>query len=653
MAHQTFPVEPRTPWLAISFGCCASHRGSTEDDGAVLRAKGETEMRICYDQPQPVAQPRAEPIYARPNTSHSMSRHVSQWVISGREFATRASSRASIHTIHKPRTSHSKNRPSIGRPTEFRKTDGLDGFDGIQSMLDEAPMPIRRRRSFQPLELSIYLPDGRLSPLPDFSTVEWDKLPAELEIPAQALVRDRDSRTNSISSNPSTSSYLIQRKPVGSGSRRSSVQSQNSIQQSRPVSASLPFMVEESKSRPDSSISNPNALQRSSTHSSLASPRRITSRLSSPSRSRANTANSERGSLRKAKTDVDEAIRELNTIVEERRADAYRSNNQSPALINRPPPSPSHHVPLIAPSLRMRVRSETLSDIGSAFSVPLASKPLPTPPPPPMSNPLSRATTKLSLTPPSHTPTGGPLTSNPITPPTPTIPTPTTPIHRLGAWLKRSIPTTPTSPSFFKTSSSTSKSQTPPATTPSQAPFYQCTPSLPPSRGTATGTNNTTPASRPTTAGSRTVVHTRQDSNDTATVTLFSTSASGSYPSTPALSTRSNSPSPSHKSPYSPQSPETPATPARINLLKGEGKTRRVPAPLSLAKEKEMMVEVEVPLGSARSVASTRSGRSLKPPPSPNYALLRGMEIPVRTGGVGKRESALSASPVSPVGVAF
>ena len=41
--------------------------------------------------------------------------------------------------------------------------------------------------------------------------------------------------------------------------------------------------------------------------------------------------------------------------------------------------------------------------------------------------------------------------------------------------------------------------------------------------------------------------------------------------------------------------------------------------------------QIEAALGSARSVASTRSARSLKPPQSPNYGLLRGMEISARS----------------------
>ncbi|KAK3201306.1 hypothetical protein GRF29_185g518668 [Pseudopithomyces chartarum] len=609
-------------------------------------------MNICYDQPKAVELPRAEPTSPRPATTHSVSRHVSQWVATSRDFASRASSRTSVHTLTRPRKSHSKiRRLSISGPTDFRHDSGYDGAEGMQSMLDDASEPIRRRRSFRPLELSIYLPDGRLSPLPDFGYDEWGEMP---QVPAEAFVRNRDSRTNSITLDPATSSYLVQRKPVGSGSRRSSVQSTQSVQ-SRPLSvtlSSLPLLQQEHKSQAESVRSiTPSGLQRRGT----LSPPRMLSRLPSPSRARSNTAPSRPASLRRVKTDVDEAIRELNTIVEERRADAFRSRNQSPAFTNRPPPSPSSHVPAIAPLLRMHVRSETLSDIGSAFSVPLATKPLPPPPPPPVPGRLPR---RLTLAPPSRN-FSGPLDSNPITPPTPTVPTPTTPIHRLGAWIKRSLPNTPSLKS--PASTSTSKPSTPKSA--GSRSFYQCEaqPPLPLS-------------SRPSSAGSRTIVHSRHTSAETATVTLMSTS---SYPSTPSLSS-----SPRH-SPHSsihsirsirsvkmlssspppdkhPLERESLAAPVRVSLLKGNGKTRRVPAPLVLAKEKEMLVEAS--LGSARSIASmsSRSSRvselrrgreSLKPPPSPNYGILRGMEIGARQEGVSQHLGMLPSP--GAVGVAF
>ncbi|CAI6330681.1 unnamed protein product [Periconia digitata] len=646
----------KAPWLALTMaGCCASKKDLVDsedvENSRALKSNG-TSMQICYEQPQPISQPIASPTIARPPTSSTtMSRHLSQWASQSREFATRASSRASVHTLSltRPRKSHPRARPSIGRPTDFRHTNSVDG---IQSMLDEATIPVRRRRSFRPLELSIYLPDGRLSPLPDFEEDGWVKKPA------QALVRNRDSATDSISSGSGASEWLVQRKPVGSGSRRSSVQSTQSSQ-SRPPSDTfsvLPFLLEEPES---SNVSTPTLVRRSHTSSTLSSSRRALSRLSSPSpsRARSSTAPSSRPvSLRKFKTDrdtpsddVDAAIRELNTIVEERRADAYRSANFGSRFDNLPPPSPSSHVPAIAPSLRMKVRSETLSDIGSAFSAPLVTKALPTPPKKP-----------LRLEPPKRT-FSGPLDSNPVTPPTPNIP------NRLGAWIKRSLPPTPSSTSVFRTAPSTpsfkslksaksikslrsSKTNTP------STPFYQCQPASlhqdpsqqyfamehPSSHRSSTASSSTMTVTEVATT------HTRQ----TSAATILS-----SYPSTPSLtSIRSHSPTSSLDSSSYPAT--IPSTPAAKPV-----KTRRVPAPLVLAKDNKDL-RIEACLGSARSFASSTSSRasrdayrrgSLKPPQSPNYGILRGMEICARQEGVlmngGLNEKVLPSP--GAVGVAF
>lgn len=572
----------------MRFGCCAP-KEDVDAGRQALQANGESEMQIIYDQPQSISPPRVEPMhYARPSTSHSMRRHVSQWVDTSRDFATRASSRASFSTLTRPRRSHStRARPSIGRPTNFQHFDNGLNLDGIHSMFEDAPLPIRRNRSFRRLELSIYLPDGcgRLSPLPDFDDDEtWGLTKVDLERPAQALVRVRDSRTNSMASDGSE--YRIQRKPVASTlasvshSRHSSIQSQlsygTSATHERRLSGTtmntmqtplLSTWTEEPKASSDSILEKP-TIRRSNTSGTL-SPARVLSRLPSPSRCRANTAPSRPGSLRRTKTDVDDAIRELNTIVEERRASAYRSQAHSPALINRPPPSPSHHVPSIAPSMRMHVRSETLSDIGSAFSAPLSSnKSSPT-----TFNTTRRRTTGLTLAPPSRDSTMA-LCSNPVTPPAPNSPNKS--MSRLTTWLRRSISasTTPTSPSAPKSSSSTE-------------PFYRRDPP--------------TSASRPSTATSNTTYHARQDStesNSTATVTLFSASSVTSRAASPDFSTVPTK------------------SPAR--------KTKRVPAPLTLVKE----LAIEAPLRSGRSI------RDLKPPVSPNVNLLRGMEIVAKDVGM-------------------
>jgi len=60
-------------------------------------------------------------------------------------------------------------------------------------------------------------------------------------------------------------------------------------------------------------------------------------------------------------SDVEKEVLELNTIVEERRAEGNRVRSRD-----------SRHIPAVAPSMQVGVRSETLNDIGSALSRPLA-----------------------------------------------------------------------------------------------------------------------------------------------------------------------------------------------------------------------------------------------------------------------------------------
>jgi hypothetical protein len=99
-------------------------------------------------------------------------------------------------------------------------------------------------------------------------------------------------------------------------------------------------------------------LSTSSSHSTLVDQRstRNTPRLQ---RKRSNQSKGSFGNTEDS--DVEKEVLELNTIVEERRAE----NNK-----NR---SPTGHVPAVAPSMEVRARSQTLTDIGSALSRPLAA----------------------------------------------------------------------------------------------------------------------------------------------------------------------------------------------------------------------------------------------------------------------------------------
>lgn len=544
------------------------------------------------------------PLAPRPTAGQLVSQHISQWVTSSREYAARASSRASLSTLTRPKRSHS--RPNISGPTNFQH---FDGFESLEYMVTGTSSNTRRR-SFRPLQLSMYGTDGcgRLSPLPDFQHEEnWTTKPSPLSMPTQARVRGSEMATRPYFSN--SSSHNIVRKPVGSCSKHSSMQSlQSMTTHERRFSGStvgttttpaLPSWSEEPEASVDLVVRGPGLLRRSRT-SGASTPARVLSRLPSPSRGRANTAPARPNSLRRTHSDVDEAIRELNTIVEERRASTYRSQIQAPALSNRIPPSPSHHVPHFAPSMRMHVRSETLSDIGSAFSVPLANKPLPDPPT--SLTPMLRRAPNFSLYPPARNFTG-PLTSNPITPPPPKTASSTssTSLHRLSNWLRRSSsrPTTP------KSSIST--------------PFYKVeyppVPALP---------------SRPSTSESRTTYHGRQDSADSAKTGTTTVTLVSSY-----STARSQSPD------------LDPAPHARVNVLKGNGRVRRVPAPLTIDVDKE----VEVALSSERSTRSARGMREMWPPLSPSYGILPGQEMFAKDVGLhsGRR---FPPSP-SMVGVAF
>ncbi|CAN9173503.1 unnamed protein product [Alternaria alternata] len=286
------------------------------------------------------------------------------------------------------------------------------------------------------------------------------------------------------------------------------------------------------------------------------------------------------GSLRRTKTDVDDAIRELNTIIEERRASAYRTNAQSPALVNRPPPSPSHHVPYIAPSMRMHVRSETLSDIGSAFSAPpelqaASHHPRGRHPSPPGNNGTQARTTFL-----------------------------------LPHWSLELE-------SHYTTTTRHTQCTNRPARGLDQVLDLHSGIQL------ASYNPKTADSLRVRTATRPSHLAFAQESNGTATVTLFSTS----YPST-----RSSSPT---------NSLSTVATSSPPRKL------RRVPAPLTLVKEKEITAEAGLLSG-----RSTRGFMNEKPPMSPNFDLLKGMEISAKDVGVNGRRSLMTLSPGA-VGVAF
>lgn len=105
-----------------------------------------------------------------PTPPPTMPSHISQLVSHGRNLASRASGRASL---------------SVRRKTPSRLV-----ISTPQPALTAPQDRAYRRRSFRPLELSIYLPSNRLSDLPAFDALTFTDA-GEIKFPPRALVRTR------------------------------------------------------------------------------------------------------------------------------------------------------------------------------------------------------------------------------------------------------------------------------------------------------------------------------------------------------------------------------------------------------------------------------------------------------------------------------
>jgi hypothetical protein len=178
----------------------------------------EREMKICHHQPHLVPPMKLVFYDDMPATPQPPPpSQLSQLVAQGRNLASRASGRASLSVRKKP-----SSRPSISGPIPIQSADDL---------------PFRRRNQYRPLELSIYLPDNRLSDLPDFNVADFDDL-GEIRLPAKALTRSkseerlRHSPSPSLSKNLTTSMVGERQLDYWQNGRSSSV-----ISTSRPPSA--------------------------------------------------------------------------------------------------------------------------------------------------------------------------------------------------------------------------------------------------------------------------------------------------------------------------------------------------------------------------------------------------------------------------------
>lgn len=106
---------------------------------------------------------------------------LSHWVLQGKDFASKASDRASV-TIKKKLS-----KQNISAPLPITTTNYIPS----------------QWHHFRPLELSIYIPGNRLSDLPQFEHVDFTDL-GEIQVPPKALIRTRSENVSHSFSKPTS-----------------------------------------------------------------------------------------------------------------------------------------------------------------------------------------------------------------------------------------------------------------------------------------------------------------------------------------------------------------------------------------------------------------------------------------------------------------
>ena len=132
-----------------------------------------------------------------PPTPQAVTSQIFSFITHSKGPTSQASGRASLSTRRKPpgRLTISHPQPALTAPEDLAY----------------------RRRSFRPLELSIYMPSNRLSELPEFDALSFTDA-GEIKFPPRALVRTRSEEVLPIS----TRREAVAAKPVSMYERRMS-----------------------------------------------------------------------------------------------------------------------------------------------------------------------------------------------------------------------------------------------------------------------------------------------------------------------------------------------------------------------------------------------------------------------------------------------
>ncbi|PPJ56973.1 hypothetical protein CBER1_00493 [Cercospora berteroae] len=246
--------------------------------------------------------------------------------------------RMALHGRRKSSTNllWSPKRISIGPPKDFRKLD----------------MTEKQRRSLKPLQLEpVVLKGHEAAVASDGVKLAQNTLPSD-----HVDATDRDSYRDARDTpwqRCQLMSATARRNPSPPRAPEASIPPQD-IAKKQNTTSRPPLSTRSSSSSIKSLRRQAIETSATGTPSSMARPSVERLRLH---RKRSNQSN--RMSSADSR-DLDQEILELNTIVEERRAESGRGLSHEDL-----------HVPAVAPAMGLRARSETLSDIGSAFSRPL------------------------------------------------------------------------------------------------------------------------------------------------------------------------------------------------------------------------------------------------------------------------------------------
>lgn len=332
----------------------------------------------------------------------------------------------SVHSRQKSSTTLSK-RISVGRPTDFRRLEYTE----------------KQRRSLVPLQLS---PVVLREHTPEL--LSHDVAGNRLSRSADGLMEDTTNIRHSYRASRGTpfercqhlSSTARLSEPAAGVNERGQI-----ILDTKSNTPTRPTLSTQSSS---SSMHSLRRLALESSSSSSTTPSRASSERIRLKRKRSSQKNSG-GSV---ELNVDKEILELNTIVEERRAESARPQT----------PANESHVPAVAPTMPVRARSETLTDIGSAFSRPLLSVTTSTSQPEEMT--MSPAEKTFSPVTPIKSRLSRPFVSMPdpsVVEQSQRLPI-RRPSSRVTGWLTSLL--------------SSSSSPAPTTSNPTQEPFYTCAP---------------------------------------------------------------------------------------------------------------------------------------------------------------------------------